>query len=357
MPTHARLTDAAIRHQIYLERLKTQYVRQFLSKLTVTDRDIKRILKRWDVEKLNELTRPQLEATLRELTVAQGEAFARATDALLEELPKVAEYEAEFQARTINAVAKSKKQRIKIPKPSIIHKESLERPIQAFGKRVADVCADWGQAAIDRTNGAVRVAYEQGKTVSETVRELIGTESLQYKDGKGAISRRAATTVVRTSVQQVANTARAVTYEENDDLVEGYEWVSTLDGKTTTQCRSLDGQTYKVGEGPMPPIHPNCRSTTAPVLSKDFDFLDDGATRSSIDGYVKAETTYYEWLKGQSPAFQDEVLGEARGKLFRNGGLSIERFRELQLDKNFQPISLERMRKLEPAAFERAGLK
>jgi len=34
---------------------------------------------------------------------------------------------------------------------------------------------------------------------------------------------------------------------------------------------------------------------------------------------VAKETTYDQWLKRQPASFQDEVLGPARGKLFRAG--------------------------------------
>lgn len=168
------------------------------------------------------------------------------------------------------------------------------------------------------------------------------------------VTKKQAATVVRTAVQQVASTARQVTYEENADVVIGYEWLSTLDGKTSSICRALDGQTFKTGEGPLPPIHPNCRSSTVPTLDPAFDFLDKGATRSSADGYVDADLSYYDWLKTQNNEFQDHVLGPTRAKLFRDGGLTAKEFGSLQLDKNFDPITLNQMKQLEPLAFERA---
>lgn len=85
-----------------------------------------------------------------------------------------------------------------------------------------------------------------------------------------------------------------------------------------------------------------------------------GATRVSVgeDGpqQVRADLSYYEWLKQQPAAFQDKAIGPIRGKLFREGGLSVERFAELQLDRNFAPLTLEQMKMLERLAFERAGL-
>lgn len=100
----------------------------------------------------------------------------------------------------------------------------------------------------------------------------------------------------------------------------------------------------------------NCRSTTIPVLNKKFSFLSEGRTRSAETGPVSANTSYYDWLKRQPKSVQVEVLGPTRAKLFHDGGMSAERFRELQFDRNFEPLTLDEMRALEPEAFKRAGI-
>jgi hypothetical protein len=82
----------------------------------------------------------------------------------------------------------------------------------------------------------------------------------------------------------------------------------------------------------------------------------DGTKRSAQFGPVDSKLTYYGWLKTQPESFQDDVLGPMRGKLLRDGGLSAEKFASLNLDKNFEPLSLDEMRRREPLAFERAGL-
>ena len=105
----------------------------------------------------------------------------------------------------------------------------------------------------------------------------------------------------------------------------------------------------------------NCRTTTVAALDERYDFLDKGATRASRDPEdgrkivsVPAKQTYYEWLKNQTPEFQDSVIGPTRGKLLRDGGLSATRFKELSLDKNFKPLTLKEMRDRDPLAFKRA---
>ncbi|MNT97902.1 hypothetical protein D3C72_2403410 [compost metagenome] len=71
---------------------------------------------------------------------------------------------------------------------------------------------------------------------------------------------------------------------------------------------------------------------------------------------MRADLSCHDWLKQQPAAFQDRAIGPVRAKLFREGGLSIERFFELQLDRNFKPLTLVQMKALEPLAFQRASL-
>jgi SPP1 gp7 family putative phage head morphogenesis protein len=205
----------------------------------------------------------------------------------------------------------------------------------------------------------VRNGWAQGKTLSQMVREVIGTKAGGYKDGILETSRRAASTVIHTATQHVANAARQSVWEANGDIVEKYQWVSTLDRRTTQQCKSLDGRQFEPGKGPMPPIHPNCRSTTIAVLGKEWDWLDEGGTRASSGpnpGYVPAGESYYDWLKKQPEGFQKVALGPTRAKLFADGGLTPDRFAELNLGRDFEPLTLSEMRLIEPEAFKRAGL-
>ncbi len=43
-------------------------------------------------------------------------------------------------------------------------------------------------------------------------------------------------------------------------------------------------------------------------------------------GQVPAKTTYQDFLSRQPATFQDEVLGKTKGKLFRKGGMSLDKF-------------------------------
>jgi SPP1 gp7 family putative phage head morphogenesis protein len=122
-------------------------------------------------------------------------------------------------------------------------------------------------------------------------------------------------TLVRTSVNQVANAASQQTYEANQDISKKYRYVATLDTRTSAICRALDGREFEYGKGPMPPQHFNCRSTTVPVIDYEdlgFDPPPVGK-RAAKGGMVPADQSYGQWLYDEDSARgrqrQADVLG------------------------------------------------
>ncbi|RYE69683.1 MAG: phage head morphogenesis protein, partial [Oxalobacteraceae bacterium] len=97
------------------------------------------------------------------------------------------------------------------------------------------------------------------------------------------------------------------------------------------------------------------------AITRFSALLSKGGTRASVgDGgaqQVRADLSYYEWLVLQPAAFQDKAIGPVRAKLLRDGGLSVQRFSDLQLGRNFAPLTLQQMKALEPIAFERANIR
>jgi hypothetical protein len=142
------------------------------------------------------------------------------------------------------------------------------------------------------------------------------------------------------------------------------------DGFVVHNCSLRDGKRY-TADGKHKPIghklpwgagpgrfHWQCRSTSVAItkswreLGIDMDEVAPG-TRASMDGQVPAETTYADWIKSQSAERQDDILGPARGKLLREGGLTLDRF----ADDRGKWISLDALRQRNAEAFRRAGLK
>ncbi|WP_227849992.1 minor capsid protein, partial [Clostridioides sp. ZZV15-6598] len=86
----------------------------------------------------------------------------------------------------------------------------------------------------------------------------------------------------------------------NDLDVEKYEIVATLDLKTSSICRELDGKVFDMNDYQVgitaPPFHPRCRTTTAPFFSDEEGYRaargEDGKTY-----YVSSNMKYEKWYK------------------------------------------------------------
>lgn len=349
--------DLATRQQVYLERLKSGFVRNWRGAESDLRERIRAVLVAIEGDNLQDLTRKELQKVLIQLREAHLTVSATIMSEFLnDDLPALAEFAAGLEVAGLEYLTGRK---FAAPTAKLAFQAARLNPIQATGQLLGDMIADWPKADALRVSNVVRSGWAQGKTVSQMVREVIGTKGEGYKNGILNASRRHASTVIHTATQHVANASRQDVWERNGDIVSGYIWVSTLDRRTTQQCKSLDGREFEAGKGPMPPIHPNCRSTTVAKLGPEWDFLDEGATRASSGpnaGYVDANESYYSWLKRQPSDFQEIALGPTRAKLFRNGGLTADRFAELNLGRNFEPLTLAEMRKIEPGAFSKAGL-
>ncbi len=122
--------------------------------------------------------------------------------------------------------------------------------------------------------------------------------------------------LIRTSINQVANTASQQVYEANQDITKKYRYVATLDTRTSARCAALDGREFEYGKGPMPPQHFNCRSTTVPIIDPDILPPSTTATRASKDGQVPINQSYGEWLSNQPRSVQADALGPGKVAYF-----------------------------------------
>jgi SPP1 gp7 family putative phage head morphogenesis protein len=178
---------------------------------------------------------------------------------------------------------------------------------------------------------AIRLGLVQGESTDKIVARVRGTRGARYADGVLDISRRSAQSIVRTATTHVSNQAARHTWKANANVVKGWQFVSTLDSRTTVTCAALSGQVFPVGEGPIPPRHIRCRSISVAVtksfreLGVDKDELTPGQ-RASIDGQVAGDTTFAKWLTAKGPGMQDEILGPTRAQLWRDGKLDLIQF-------------------------------
>jgi SPP1 gp7 family putative phage head morphogenesis protein len=205
----------------------------------------------------------------------------------------------------------------------------------------------WFEGLSRGVGRAIDARIQQGMLDGDTIGTITKDLVPLLRDGMTGD----AVKIARTATNHVSNHARQATLRENADVVKGWVFVATLDNRTCPICGPLDGQEFPVGEGPIPPRHPNCRCTASPLL-KSFRELGlpfkefEPADRASMNGVVPAKVTYRKWLRQQPHTVQNQVLGATRAKLWRGNKITIDRF---STDKRL--LNLDRLKKLEPDAF------
>jgi SPP1 gp7 family putative phage head morphogenesis protein len=179
----------------------------------------------------------------------------------------------------------------------------------------------------ERFSQVVRNGLLTGETTPSIAKRLVG--QLQFGEQARTVRQLAAAggeltavadnqimSLVRTSINQVANSASMAVYEANQDISKKYRYIATLDSRTSSICRALDNREFPYGRGPTPPQHFGCRSTIVAVIDPDILPPSTIAKRASADGPVPINTSYGQWLKDQPLNTQQDVLGASKVPYF-----------------------------------------
>ena len=186
-----------------------------------------------------------------------------------------------------------------------------------------------------KIKGLVKTGMIAGKSLNKIADDVgrlgIATSVVQNK------------TLIRTAITETSAFVANETYKLNDDVVKGYQYVATLDSRTSLICGRLDGKIYSLDSksAPKPPQHFNCRSTTVPIIKSADQLLNtknnrlqkrkinrlSDKRRASINGQVPARTDYSEWLSKQDNELKLTILGtQARVDIFNKGLLKLTQF-------------------------------
>lgn len=261
---------------------------------------------------------------------------AQGTDAVrrfsTERLFEFTKNEAEWLSRTTSRALRIEAAR---PTDQAIQQAVVERPF--LGEKVEG----WFRSMLAEPTGQkvrawVQTGIQRGLTTDEIVRGLRGTRANNYSDGiLTGQPKHAVATLVRTASTHASTVARQESFKMLG--VTTWRFVATLDSKTSVQCAANDGKVFPLGKGPMPPLHPNCRSTAVP------DFGVPVGERASIDGPVPADQTFRDWLETQPRNVQDEVLGKTKAEAWRGGRLDFDDM----LGRDLEPLTLAELRRLD----------
>lgn len=339
------LLDQTIRHAHLMEQLKTHEVSRmmtFINKKMLPDLEVQlsRALLKGGVSPASK----RLIQIIKETRAISSAGMKSAAGTLASSLKEIGAAEASWQ---IAALQSSLPLNLSYTMPSVglINEAVIRKPF--MGRLLKDWFTGMNNQLVQGVQDQINIGLVSGESVPNIVRRLVGTKAAGYADGIFNATRRHVEAVTRTSINHVVTHAREATYAANESVVKAVQFVATLDGRTTETCAALDGKVFPINEGPRPPMHIRCRSTTVPItkswkeLGLDVKEMKAG-TRESMNGKVPAKTTYGQWLKKQPTAVQNQVLGKGKAQLFRKG-MPIEKF----VGKKWEPLSLAQVKRLD----------
>ena len=385
--------DALIRHQIGLLRFSGFVRNKIWRLLDATEADMRaqiaNRLRRNAPGQITPANLRRMERLLVGLRETRIKAWRDVRETIFREMRAFARAEPAFEASILRTIVPVELG-LTLPTAEALRSMVNTHPFQ--GATLSAHVAALRAADIRRIEQQIKIGMVQGETIPALGRRIVGTVALRGRNGVTEITRRNADIIVRTAVSGIGAAARALFALENVDLAPQEIFTATLDSRTTPICRAEDGNVYDVGTGPVFPLHMGERSLYTPILDGEAvgqrpirEFTQKGLVRDytkanglplvsdrallphghkgafdafarkrmrELTGTVPAKTTYTEFLNRQTSQFQDDILGPTRGKLFRSGGLTLDKF----VDSTGKEIPLSELAKFEADAFTAAGL-
>jgi hypothetical protein len=279
--------------------------------------------------------RARLERLLEDTRKAIRANYRRVRLLTERQLDELFEIEAEATRAAMRGSLQSAGVRLGVSLPTDTYLAALAEETLVLGQPLSSYWARQEAGLI----GAFRAEMEKGLTAGETVNDLIrrirgGTRQGQVVPGIMAASRNQAAALVRTSAASVGNGARFATFEANLDVVEKYQHLSRLDGRTTEICILRAGKLWDARtKAPIghklpfqpPPIHINCRSVLVVVV---------------IGAEPPTDQNGETWFRSLSATDQNDLFGRGRAELFRSGEITMSQL----LDQSGRPIPLSDLR-------------
>lgn len=334
------LRDAAIARQIDITLYTNGLVRKLLALLNQSDSELMvRLAQAIESYGAGSFSAQRLDSVMNAVRLLNQDVYQQVARALLGDVQAFAELEIDFQKGLLTKVPASALPVSSVPVDQV-YAAVQAKPFQ--GRLLSEWAVDIEKSRMTRIRDAVRIGFVAGETIPEIVRKIRGTKANGYADGIIEIDRRSAESVARTAIAHTASVAREQMVQANADLVKAVQWVSTLDTRTTEICMVRDGLQYTTDHQPIGhkvpwlggpgQAHWGCRSVSCIVLKSNEELGIDvpdislSKGRASMDGQVPEGTTYAEWFAKQSAARQDEIVGPTRGKMYRAGKVSFDRF-------------------------------
>ncbi|MBA3761981.1 MAG: minor capsid protein [Chthoniobacterales bacterium] len=169
------------------------------------------------------------------------------------------------------------------------------------------------------TKRIIQQGLIEGKGPLDVARRIMASDKTQGP----VLVRRArneARAVTRTAFTAVQNDAAIKSYENlPESISNSYVFMAIRDNRTSAQCRAADSRVFRYDDPKrlVPPLHISCRSSTrALILDANGKPVESPKSPHSFGSYA-------EWLKTQTPAEQDRILGKQQAEWWRNGKMTL----------------------------------
>lgn len=175
------------------------------------------------------------------------------------------------------------------------------------GQPLGDLLAELGPLAAQDVKRALVTGIALGKNprvIARGARDALG----------GNMAR--ALTIARTEVLRSYREASRETYHANQDVVEGWQWSATLDGRTCASCWSMHGEHFDTEESLD--SHPSCRCALVPTSRPwaELGFPDVQETQVALESGSDI-------FARQPEALQRKVLGPGKFDAYRTGKIQL----------------------------------
>lgn len=403
-----------MRHETYIQRLASGIANERIDPAYI---DISALVLRMLDGYSSDMPMRELYALQKEITAAIEKKLTPMWDKITSDLGETATYEAGYQSNTIAAIANVQAAAIsaasieaKINRPLILGQGS-SATIGLWPEYVAGNKS----GLYDLVDKQIRIARVENQTREQVVKTLVGTKKAGYTDGlitdKG---RRWAQNLVETGMSHYANAARDACADTFGKVLEGKIFSNVFDNRTTAQClhhgqQAHAGKVYKRDDPKAPriPLHQRCRSLWIYVIkgvdpfggtrasvggnkgaaaANEFDARNSKLAKQRADraekraegedtpetaskvrykgkkdagmfdpGQIDADISPQQFFERQPDWWVKSNLGAKRAKLFREGGLPIDKF----VDKDGNFLTLKEMAALDEYSpyFKRAGVR
>lgn len=264
---------------------------------------------------LTQFQKTRAEQLFRELNRVIDQGYANVSKSLLAEMKGYARLEADVARQTVTTMLGDVSISLGPSLPKAYLQSIAKLPIQ--GLNIGDWFDGQANTMTRETRRIIQQGLVEGKPTAEISRRILAPA----RQEGAVLSRRAkreASIISRTTVNAVQNDAARASNESLPRSVsDSYEYMAVMDSRVSDICSELNGRVYEYDDPKAiyPPQHPNCRSTTRPLIKGIDQTITDQRGPITMRGFDS-------WLKDQTVTDQNDLLG-SRADAWRSGSMKL----------------------------------